>query len=577
MLKSRFLEEKERIRLPDCGVLLSLFLSLFFGLTGFSQISVTYQVDGLKNLTKHEKKIFPDSISIQNYCKELQYEAYKRGFLTFSIDAISKIDSTHATIQGAVGPVFRQIDFSISPETKQLLRKLGIQPRTISSSKANPAEISRLLKQILTTLENNGYPFAKVGLNNLEITDDHIKTTLVVEKNGLVHWTAIHIVGEKINISERFIANYLHVEVEKLFSQEDVNLIPLRLKQINYIKQTKPAELLFTEEGAELYLYLESKPVSLFNGTVGLQQNPVKLTYQLTGDLRLKLQNTLRHGELFDFNWRSIQPGSPQLKIQLSYPYLFNTPFGIDGQFQLFKRDSTFLELKSTAGINYFLSAGNTLKAFYRNYSSSVLGSATSNSNFGSVKSNQYGLSLTHQTIDYLPNPQRGFIWMIEGSAGQRNVTKDTVVSKSLLFSGKLQLETYLPFGKRHVIKLASLSETYYTNQIQQNELMRFGGNLSQRGFLEDELLSTSRTTATVEYRFLLDRNSYFFAFFDQSWYERNLSKSYLNDHPLGFGAGISFGTNIGIFSLTYALGQQQNNPILLRDSKIHFGYVAYF
>ena len=106
---------------------------------------------------------------------------------------------------------------------------------------------------------------------------------------------------------------------------------------------------------------------------------------------------------------------------------------------------------------------------------------------------------------------------------------------------------------------------------------MRFGGNLSQRGFLEDELLSTTRTTATVEYRFILDRNSFLFAFFDQSWYERNLSTSYLNDHPLGFGAGISFGTNIGIFSLTYALGQQQNNPILLRDSKIHFGYVAYF
>lgn len=577
MLKSRFLGKKQRIMPSYSGVIVLLFLSFFFGLTGVSQISVTYQVDGLKNLTKHEKKNFPDSISIRNYCQELQYEAYKRGFLTFSIDAISTIDSTHTTIQGTVGPAFRQIDFSISPETKQLLRKLGIQPRTISSTKANPAEISRLLKQILTTLENNGYPFAKVGLNNLEITDDHIKTSLVVEKNGLVHWTAVHIVGEKINISERFIANYLHVEVEKLFSQEDVNLIPLRLKQINYIKQTKPAELLFTEEGAELYLYLESKPVSLFNGTVGLQQNPIKLTYQLTGDLRLKLQNTLRHGELFDFNWRSIQPGSPQLKIQLSYPYLFNTPFGIDGQFQLFKRDSTFLELKSTAGVNYFLSAGNTLKAFYRNYSSSVLGSTTTNSNFGSVKSNQYGLSLTHQTIDYLPNPQRGFIWMIEGSAGQRNVTKDTVVSKSLLFSGKLQLETYIPFGKRHVIKLASLSETYYTNLIQQNELMRFGGNLSQRGFLEDELLSTTRTTATVEYRFLLDRNSYFFAFFDQSWYERNLSNSYLNDHPLGFGAGISFGTNIGIFSLTYALGQQQNNPILLRDSKIHFGYVAYF
>jgi len=577
MLKSRFLEKKVRIKSIYFSGLFLLFLSFSVDLTGVSQISVTYQIDGLSKLTKREKKTFPDNISITNYCQELQYEAYKHGYLTFSIDTISTIDSLHTVIKGAVGPAFRQIDFAISPETKTLLRKLGILPRTISSTKANPLEISRLLKQILSTLENNGYPFAKVSLNKLEIDGDYIKTMLVVEKNALVHWTAIHIVGEKINISERFIANYLHVEVEKFFSQEDVNLIPLRLKQINYIKQTKPAELLFTEEGAELYLYLESKPVSLFNGTVGLQQNPVKLTYQLTGDLRLKLQNTLKHGELFDFNWRSIQPGSPQLKIQLSYPYLFNTPFGIDGQFQLFKRDSTFLELKSTAGINYFLSAGNTLKAFYRNYSSSVLGSTTTNTNFGSVKSNQYGLSLTHQTIDYLPNPQRGFIWMIEGSAGQRNVRKDTVVSKSLLFSGKLHIETYLSLGKRHVVKLASISETYYTSQVQQNELMRFGGNLSQRGFLEDELLATTRTTATIEYRFLLDRNSYFFGFFDQSWYERNLNSGYLNDHPLGFGAGISFGTNIGIFSLTYALGQQQNNPILLRDSKIHFGYVAYF
>lgn len=556
---------------------ISLILAVFIRFTGVSQLSVVYQVDGLEQLTKHEKKTFPDSISIVNYCEDLQLQAYKRGFLTFSVDSINRLDSMHFRVIGVLGPRFERVEFTIDPATKSLLRKMGIQPRAISSTNANPAVISRMLNEIRTTLENNGHPFAKVGLHSLEIEGNRIKTNLVVEKNAEVRWVKIHVIGEKINISERFIANYLHLEVDELFSQEVVNLVPLRLKQINYLSETKPAELLFTEEGAELFLYLKSKPVSLFNGTVGLQQDPVKLTYQLTGDLRLKLQNTLKHGELFDLNWRSIQPGSPQLKITMSYPYLFNTPFGIDGQFQLFKRDTTFLELKSTIGVNYFLSAGNTLKAFYRNGSSSLLGSTAGSGSFGSVKSNQYGLSLTHQTIDYLPNPQRGFIWMVEGTAGQRTVTKDTIVSKSLLFGGKVQLETYLSFAKRHVLKLASVSETFFTDNIQQNELMRFGGNLSQRGFLEDELLSTTRTTATVEYRFILDRNSYLFAFFDQSWYERNLSTSYLNDHPLGFGAGISFGTNIGIFSLTYALGQQQNNPILLRDSKIHFGYVAYF
>jgi len=568
------LEVEKRLLWSRCVIII---LAVLIRFTGVSQLSVVYQIDGLEQLTKREKKTFPDSNSLVNYCQDLQLQAYKRGFLTFSIDSINRIDSTHFQLVGAVGQRFERVDFTITPETRSMLRKMGIQPRAISSTNANPAVISRMLSEIRTTLENNGYPFAKVGLNSLEIEENHIKTTLIVERNAEVRWVKIHIIGEKINISERFIANYLHLEVGELFSQEVVNLVPLRLKQIIYLSETKPAELLFTEEGAELYLYLKSKPVSLFNGTVGLQQDPVKLTYQLTGDLRLKLQNTLKRGELFDLNWRSIQPGSPQLKIAMSYPYLFNTPFGIDGQFQLFKRDTTFLELKSTIGVNYFLSAGNTLKAFYRNGSSTLLGSTAGSGVFGSVKSNQYGLSLTHQTLDYLPNPQRGLIWIVEGTAGQRTVTKDSIVTKSLLFGGKLQLETYLSLAKRHVVKLASVSETFFTDNIQQNELMRFGGNLSQRGFLEDELLSTTRTTATVEYRFILDRNSFLFAFFDQSWYERNLSTSYLNDHPLGFGAGISFGTNIGIFSLTYALGQQQNNPILLRDSKIHFGYVAYF
>ncbi|MNV47097.1 hypothetical protein D3C71_1389530 [compost metagenome] len=120
------------------------------------------------------------------------------------------------------------------------------------------------------------------------------------------------------------------------------------------------------------------------------------------------------------------------------------------------------------------------------------------------------------------------------------------------------------------------MSETFYTNNIQQNELLRFGGNLSQRGFMEDELLGTYRATFTIEPRFILDQNSYLFVFYDQSWYERNL-QSYVHDAPKGFGAGLCFGTNIGIFSLTYALGQQFSNPILFRDSKVHFGYVAYF
>ena len=46
---------------------------------------------------------------------------------------------------------------------------------------------------------------------------------------------------------------------------------------------------------------------------------------------------------------------------------------------------------------------------------------------------------------------------------------------------------------------------------------------------------------------------------------------------PYGFGAGISFGTRAGVFSLSYALGSQRGNPILIRAAKIHFGFISLF
>jgi hemolysin activation/secretion protein len=189
---------------------------------------------------------------------------------------------------------------------------------------------------------------------------------------------------------------------------------------------------------------------------------------------------------------------------------------------------------------------------------------------------NQYGLAIQHQQVDFLPNPRKGLIWILEGSAGNRRITRDSIEKRSLVINVSGSIDWYIPIGKRWVFKTGLNTESYIADSTQTNELIRFGGNMNQRGFLEDEFYATTRTTGSLEIRFVLDQFSNLFLFYDQTWYERN-AQSYLQDAPFGFGGGIRFGTNIGIFSLTYALGKQQNNPILLRDSKIHFGYIAYF
>src|SRR5690606_29923589 len=123
---------------------------------------------------------------------------------------------------------------------------------------------------------------------------------------------------------------------------------------------------------------------------------------------------------------------------------------------------------------------------------------------YGTTKSNVYGLSFTNQNVDYLPNPKKGYVMYFEGNIGKRKLTRDSVTNQYLIYGGKAQFDYYQSLGKRFVIKGGIIAESFFTNNIQRNELLRFGGNQTQRGFMEDELLGTFRATLTIEPRFIL-------------------------------------------------------------------------
>ena len=552
------------------------FLLLFSHINpSFSQKTAKLAIVGIDQIEKQELWRVNDSIELRSKLQKLTLKAYQKGYPSFSIDSLIHPDSANTIVYGSMGPYVKSWVINLDDEDRKLIRSYGMNPKQFEAFRQSIGQPGNVLAELLQKLERNGYPFARVRLTDMRYEHSKLIADLDLQPNQRVKWVGLNLESSKIKLSSRFLENYLHIRAGDWYDQEQINLLPVRLKQLSYLREVKPAELLFTPEGATLYLYLESRPISSFNGTIGLQQNPVTLKYQFTGDVRLRLQNVLKRAELFELNWRSIQPGSPQLKTQASLPYLFRTPFGLDGQFQLIKRDSTFLELKSGVGVSYFLNAGNTLKAFYKNHQSNLL-SAGNQSGFSNMVNNQYGLAIQHQQVDFLPNPRKGLIWVLEGSAGNRRITRDSIEKRSLVINVSGSIDWYIPIGKRWVFKTGLNTESYIADSTQTNELIRFGGNMNQRGFLEDEFYATTRTTGSLEIRFVLDQFSNLFLFYDQTWYERN-AQSYLQDAPFGFGGGIRFGTNIGIFSLTYALGKQQNNPILLRDSKIHFGYIAYF
>lgn len=558
--------------------LLMLFLPLI--VEGQKSFHVSFTSEDYKGFKKNPKTTFKDSTQAVQYIRSLRGKALSKGYLAASVDGL-KFKDNSCEVDFFLGKKFGNLHLEVDQNDLDYFKnEARLREKIVTNQPFRAIELGRFMESIHNSLLNNGYPFAKLSLVDVRMENENACGKLIVERNQRLKWKKINVKGDTA-VSESYIANLLLIKPGDWYDESQLQFIAQRIAQVPFLSEIKPNEILYTPEGVELFVYLKSRPMSSINGFVGLQPDPILNRYFLTGELSLKLLNTLKRGELFDFRWQNVQAQTQQLNLRFNYPFILKSPFGIDGQFNLYKRDSTFLQLDGKGAIQYFMKGGNFVSFYYERNSSTLLSGAANNTSFSelaSVSSNNYGVGLTKRSIDYLPNPSRGFSIEMSTSAGQRQTQKtDTsIVAKTLVFKGESKIEYYLPLAKRHVIRFANQTNFLSTPDIVQNELYRFGGLTTQRGFNEQEIFASTFTTFSLEYRFLLDRNSRAFLFYDHSFYERN-SVGYFNDYPFGFGAGFSFGTAIGIFSIQYALGSQQNNPILFKDGKIHFGYIAYF
>ena len=109
------------------------------------------------------------------------------------------------------------------------------------------------------------------------------------------------------------------------------------------------------------------------------------------------------------------------------------------------------------------------------------------------------------------------------------------------------------------------------------NELYQIGGFRLLRGFDEGSLFVNNYHIGTIEPRYLLSQNSYFFMFTDFGLIERNYPGLNRSDNPFSVGMGMVFETKAGLFNISYAAGTIGQGGIKFRNSKIHFGYINFF
>jgi outer membrane protein assembly factor BamA len=549
--------------------IICLFLTSF-SLNSQSDYKLIYSfTDGCPS-NKLPDSVFKSKLLADKYIISLQNQFIEKGYLLFSTECKIETDKSK-NIEIYFGPKFKSAQIQVDSIEQKFLKRNNIYFSQVSLTSDR---LSKYFKQISEAYLYQGYPFVKLQLTSIKLVDStEFRGNLNIIKGEQFKWGKIIVKGDS-SISQSLIQNISGIRFKKIYNEKMIEQLDNELSLIPFIDQYKKPELLFSNKEVDVYVFVKSNPVSSINGAVGLQPNPSTQRMAFTGQIQLKLQNALKKAELIEMNWRSIQPGTQNLYLNGNVPYLFKSKFGIDGKFNLYKRDTSFIEIKSSIGVTYQLKNNFYFKGFYSFWLSNLLNNGNQTS-LSSTSNSSYGISIIRKKLDYLPNPRKGTSLFVEMSAGNRKIT--TISDQRFTAKGTLVFDKYFPLAKRHVLKMGFFSEWIYNEQTFSNERLRFGGLNSLRGFNEEELYATFYANGQVEYRFLLDRNSTLFAFYNQSWYEDNSVAIYRNDKPLGFGAGLSFGTKLGIFSITYALGKQLQNQIQLNQGKIHIGYISYF
>ncbi|HOV10872.1 MAG TPA: BamA/TamA family outer membrane protein [Bacteroidales bacterium] len=538
----------------------------------------------------HTGKSFVTKEDAVNAVKDLIASLFMQGFLEANIDSMAS-DSTRLTAYVTLGKKYSYLTLRQGNLDKNLRDEVNFKEQYFAGKPFRYESVIKISEKLLEYAENNGYPFAEFKLDSILVTDGTIDAAINFQRNNKVVIDSVIVKGSA-KMAKGYLHSYLSVKPGSLYNESLIRKVDQKLRELSYVNVNKPMEILFTEDKAKIYVYPDKKKASTFYGILGVlpsSQTTGKL--MINGELKLSLLNSFGRGELIDLNWRSISKGTQDLKLTLAYPYLFSTPFGINYKFLLYKQDTSYLTLTHNIGLQYYFSGNNFIKVFADIYKSDLLNvagmeTATVLPDYADVSANLFGLEFTKETYDYRSNPRKGYLVHFSFAGGQKKIRENSSVNSALYDSIKLKSSQYrfivngrlfVPLFRKMTLLFSSENGYLINNSVFENELYKLGGLNSLRGFDEESIRASYFNILAAEFRFLFERNSFLALFANGAYYEKNTRNAFVHDIPYGFGAGVSFDTKIGMFSMYYALGSQFGQAIAFKQSKIHFGYNAIF
>ena len=504
---------------------------------------------------------------IDNTLKNLQ----KTGFLNASINQIQQIKNNEylaeITLKNKIKYIYVLGVDSISLKGYENYKIIDGK-KTVKLPIENIQDFFKKLNQYAS---QNGFPFnsAKfVNIKAFELNNLQAEIQINYEKQREI---------DKIVIKgyEKFPKSYLkHLtkyKVGKKFDMEQVQQSSKRLNQLVFIKQTKKPEILFTADSTSIYLYIEKLKKNSFDGFIGFSNDESENNIQLQGYLDFELVNNFNFGEKIEFLYKSEKNTDRILETNIDLPYIFKSPIGINLGLKLTKKDSSFVSNEQFTNFFYKNSNNHKFSLGLRSINSDEQLEAP-NSNFQDFKTvfKDFQYEFIEFNLESLLFPVRqSYLFKIS----QGNRISDDQENKQVY--ANMDFLKIIDFGLRNSLYMNFISEILESDTYLSNELSRFGGAKSIRGFDENSLFSNKYFLLITEYRYELSNSIYINSIFDIGNYENKLINAYSNIYGVGIGIGLL--TKGGLFSINYAIGSDLKEKIDTKNARIHINFRSFF
>ncbi|WP_026717849.1 membrane protein [Flavobacterium gelidilacus] len=521
----------------------------------------TRTIDSIGFIKKHINvaSIIEEQKSLE---QKLQYKGYFQNELLLQSKLNDSIFFFKYSLKNQVQLVHIYIGIN-SAEEKELLSLKD------DSIKLPIENVESFMQNKISLLEKKGYSLAKLKLTDYNQVNNYLEAKLVLDLNQKRNLTNIVIEGyDKFpyGIKKAILKKARRLD----FNQDNVSKIYKDFNELRFVTQTKYPEILFTKDSTKVYVYLEKAKPNKFDGFIGFA-NDENSNLRFNGYLDLQLQNILNSGEKLNLFWKNDGKQQSSFNLGTEIPYMFKSPFGIKADLRIFKQDSTFQNTKTDLNLGYYFKYNSKVYLGYQNTTSVDI------QNTNSFSINDFTNTFITSTFDFIDFNNDDFLFPEKTKFNIKLGTGNRTISslKTNQFFGQVNFSHNLYLNEKNIINIKN--ETFYlqSDDYIVNELHRYGGINSIRGFSENSLQANAYSGILTEYRYMMAPSIYIHSIIDYGYFQDKTSN--LSGNLLGLGFGFGLFTKNGLFNFIYANGSTNDQTIKLSNSIVHVSFKTYF